>query len=262
MSPSVTTWSRRPKAGAVVGGAEYPQHQRRSALGVVSAITLRSTSLRRGDVRVKDWASLNANAKYFTEARVGGDEELGEQGRTSRRTGSPRTSRCARSCGSWFSKSCSRTTSTCWSIRRSRSRRRGLAMPASRSVNGRPARPIPDQRQPRHSGDHGARRFQPVVYEPQYVLNAAKDNYVGRPTTTANPRSSPRCRSASRSGPGPAMRRSSSRCRGLRGRHETSQGASRVRARRRPGPRHPRGLRRSPAVPHPAAGTRPPDSGR
>ena len=33
--------------------------------------------LRRGDARVKDWASLNANAKYYTKSRAGRDAELG-----------------------------------------------------------------------------------------------------------------------------------------------------------------------------------------
>ena len=89
---------------------------RRRAGAVVATLNMRSINdgppsasfgfnlaqylLRRGDARVKDWASLNANATVLQRVAGRRDEELGEQGRPRLGRASPRTSRCARSCGS------------------------------------------------------------------------------------------------------------------------------------------------------------------
>ena len=72
--------------GAAAGRHELPhacsptRRTTKAVTGYTFAFQFAQYLALRGDSRVFDWKTLNANAKYFNDAAPRGDEELGEQG--------------------------------------------------------------------------------------------------------------------------------------------------------------------------------------
>ena len=103
-----------------------------------------------------------------------------------------------------------RTTSTCWSIRRRRFRRRRLALPNQPVVNDRPIGPLSDERQRRHSGNHRSCRLQPHGLRSALRADAGADRLrSGGQRGSSGDGRRRRCRSGFRSGRARATKRAS-----------------------------------------------------